>query len=74
MNVPRNVPRNVSRYKDLVPIDIAEESIRKLTFIPRKGRSTKSRVFNLGPKKEPRVMDLYPLVLWKYAMLGESKV
>ena len=55
-----NVPRNATRYKDLIPIDVSDESFQRLTFKPRKARNTKWSSAATDAPKEPKVMDLYP--------------
>ena len=56
-----NVPLNATRYRDLIPVSVSDESFQKLTFKPRKARTTKCNS-ETGPDapREPQVTDLYP--------------
>ncbi len=51
-----NVPYDATRYKDLVPVKVSDESFQKLIFVPRK--KWKPGVAPSG--EEPDVMDVYP--------------
>ena len=63
-----NFPRTVSRYKDLISVEVSDESFQRLIFKPRKvrrpleNRDTKegSQVKGRVTPKEPMLMDLYP--------------
>ena len=64
-----NIPRHKSRYSDLPPVDISNESFQRLTFKPRKketkGKSGKSNTASSGREAAiaPSIMELYPLLI-----------
>jgi hypothetical protein len=61
-----NIPRHKSRYSDLPPVDISNESFQRLTFKPRrretKNESGKARAAATGSEAvvAPSIMELYP--------------
>lgn len=67
-----NIPRHKSRYSDLPPVDISNESFQRLTFKPRKkevkGKSGKNTSAATGKElaEAPSVMELYPVNISGY--------
>ena len=51
-----NVPWKIARYKDLVPVNVSEESFQKLTFKPH----SVQRKLKPASVDKPRLADLYP--------------
>ena len=64
-----NVARHKSRYSDLPPVDISNESFQRLVFKPRKkeakGKSSKNAATASGgvAAEAPSIMDLYPVIM-----------
>jgi len=64
-------PLHACRYKDLISVDVSNESFQKLTFKPRKvRREAQSKGAKELPlpegqvtPREPLLMDLYPTYL-----------
>lgn len=50
------MPYDATRYKDLVPVGVSDESFQKLVFVPRK----KWKPVAASVSEEPDVMDVYP--------------
>ena len=61
-----NIPRHKSRYSDLPPVDISNESFQRLAFKPRKKEGVKGKGGRkIAASKEtteaPSIVELYLL-------------
>ena len=58
-----NLPRHASRYSDLPPVDISNESFQKLAFKPRTKEAKSGKKTVAGKETAtvaPSIMELYP--------------